>query len=77
MTISILTINNQNDLFILRQKSTSIELKEELIKLLPIFREMKSILKLKNQTDSHNGLGLALPQIGVLKAGFIMKKGIA
>lgn len=73
MTIKILTINNENDLSILRQSSIPITSKEELNKLLPIFKEMKSILKPKNQNDSYNGLGLALPQIGILKNGFIMR----
>ncbi len=73
--MNILTINNPADSVTLHYGSDLIHSKEELTQYLPYFKEMKQILKPKNQNDPHNGLGLALPQVGVNKAGFIMRKG--
>lgn len=73
--MNILTINNPAESIILHKRSIHFGFKMELIQYLHHFKEMKSILKPKNQSDFHNGLGLALPQIGVNKAGFIFRKG--
>lgn len=65
--MDILTIN---DLFgsIFLHHDASVICWDELSQYLPLFKEMKSILKL------NSGLGLALPQINVNKAGFLMRK---
>jgi peptide deformylase len=69
----IKTINDSLD--VLHSKSTSINSKEELEQHISLFKEMKQLLKPKNYgSDNHNGLGLALPQMGINKRGFVFRK---
>ena len=71
----IITIQNKDNLEILHNKSTIIT-EHELPQYIEVFKEMKSLLKPKNYgSDNHNGLGLALPQMGINKRGFVFRKG--
>lgn len=72
----ILANANETNLNILHTKSTNFESLEELNQYREVFKEMKSILKPKNYgSENHNGLGLALPQMGINKRGFIFRCG--
>jgi peptide deformylase len=65
-----------NNLDLLHTKSTNFESLEEVNQYLDVFKEMKQLLKPKNfGSDNHNGLGLALPQTGINKRGFVFRKG--
>jgi peptide deformylase len=72
----IILTSDEKSLEILRAKSTNFESLEELKQYYEVFKEMKQLLKPKNYgSDNHNGLGLALPQMGISKRGFVFRCG--
>jgi len=74
MLMPVIFASNDLDLQILHNKSINFESLEELNSYRDVFKEMKQILKPKNYgSGNHNGLGLALPQMGINKRGFIFR----
>jgi peptide deformylase len=73
--LNILTIHDEENSNLLNKICEPIN-EYEAITLNYMFKEMKSILKPKNfGSENHNGLGLALPQVGILKRGFVFRCG--